>query len=179
MLTRRIAACAPLLCVLFALPAQATMVKKMDLAEMAQAAGFIFRGTVVDTTKGSLSAASGKIPTITYQIRVSEQLKGSFPAASGGEVIVSITSVDHKNIEVPRLVVGQDYLMLTTSPSSAGLSTFVGLGQGLFRVYGGAGSELAVNTLNNTGLAAGLRGPAGYQDLADRIRSIVRKGSQP
>jgi len=178
MFIRRNFALLPLACLLFATSVQATMVKRMDLNEMAQAAGLIFRGTVVDVAKGSISHSGRKIPTITYQVRVTEQLKGSFPAASGGSVTVTIKSVDSHAIELPKLAVGQDYLLLTTTPSSAGLSTVVGLGQGVFRVYGEPNSELAVNQLNNTGLAAGLRGPATYNSLADRIRSAVRKGEQ-
>ena len=176
-LTRKFALL-PLACLLFASSVQATMVKRMDLNEMAQAAGLIFRGTVVDVAKGSVTHSGRKIPTVTYRIRVTEQLKGSFPAASGGNVMVSIKSVDLHAIELPKLAVGQDYLLLTTTPSSKGLSTVVGLGQGAFRVYGEPNAELAVNALNNTGLAAGLRGPAPYGNLADRIRSTVRKGEQ-
>ena len=178
MSSRRVEAYVSFLCVLFALSAQATMVRQMDLAQMAESAGLIFRGTVVEIAKGSVNAGGGAIPTITYQIKVTEQLKGTFPAASAGQVIVSIKSVDIKAIELPRLVMGQDYLLLTTRPSSVGLSTMVGLGQGMFRVYGGPHAELAVNSSNNAGLANGLRGPAPYKDLVDRIQSIVRRGSK-
>lgn len=178
MLPRRIVAFVPLLCVLFAAPAQATMVKKMDLAQMCEVAGRIFRGTVVDIEKGTVSAGGGDVPTITYHIRVTEQLKGSFPAPSNGELMLSITSVDLKVIDLPRLAVGQDYLLLTTTPSSIGLSTMVGLGQGTFKVYGEANAELAINALNNEGLINGVRGPTPYQDLANRIRSILRRGPQ-
>ena len=69
------------------------------------------------------------IPTITYRLRVSERFKGDFPATSGGDMIVSIRSVDLKAIELPRLAVGEEYLLMTTMPSPAGLSTVVGLGQ--------------------------------------------------
>ena len=165
-------------CALLALPTHATMVKRMGLDEMVQAAGLIFRGTVVDTVKGSITTSGRSIPTITYQIRVSERFKGNFPAASGGDVIVSIRSVDLKAIELPRLEDGEEYLLMTTMPSPAGLSTVVGLGQGVFRVYGSPNAELAVNALENRGLAAGLRGPARYDDLTNRIRSALRKGEQ-
>lgn len=178
MLTKRFMAFASLLCILLAAPAHATMVRKMDLAQLADAAGLIFRGTVVEAGKGTVSAGGGTIPTITYRIKVTEQLKGTFPAPSRGELFISITSVNHKAIEIPQLAVGQDYLLLTTRPSSKGLSTFVGLGQGMFKVYGAPNAEMAVNTVNNVGLASGLRGPAPYTNLADRIRTIVQQGSK-
>ncbi len=175
--TRRFAALLPLLCLIFAPSSQATMARKMDLNQLAAAAGLIFRGTVVDASKGSITASGRKIPTITYQIKVTEQLKGSFPAPTGKETVITIQSVDVHAIELPKLAVGQDYLLMTTRPSAAGLSTAVGLGQGVFRVYGESSSELAVNESNNVGLASGLRGPAPYRELTDRIRAIVRKGA--
>ena len=170
MLPRRVATFLPLVCVLFAVPTEATMVKKMDLVEMCQVAGRIFRGTVVDIEKGTVSAGGGDVPTITYRIKVAEEFKGSFPAPTNGELVLSITSVDLHVIDMPRLAVGEDYLLLTTTPSSVGLSTMVGLGQGTFKVYGEANAELAVNALNNVGLINGVRGPMPYRDLANHIR---------
>lgn len=175
---RHFAALLPLLCLTFALPSEATMARKMDLNQLSAAAGLIFRGTVVDVSKGSISASGRKIPTITYQIRVKEQLKGSFPAPTGKETVVTIRSVDVQAIELPKLAVGEDYLLMTTRPSAAGLSTTVGLGQGVFRVYGDSNAELAVNETNNVGLASGLRGPTPYRELTDRIRTIIGKGAQ-
>jgi hypothetical protein len=174
----KVAAFLPLLSLLLVMPAQATMVKRMNLDEMAQAAGRIFRGTVVEADKGSISVGGRQIPTITYQIRIAEQLKGSFPAPSGGTTILTIRSINVKAIEMPKLAVGQEYLLLTTTPSSAGLSTVVGLSQGAFRVYGDGNAQLAVNELNNRGLAPGVRGPARYNDLVERIRSSLRKGER-
>ena len=94
-------------------------------------------GTVIEVDKGSITAGGREIPTITYQLRVSEQLKGQFPAASGGTTTVTIRSVNLKVIELPKLAVGEEYLLLTTTPSAAGLSTIVGLPWRL-RIYGGA-----------------------------------------
>lgn len=158
-------------CALYAAPAEATMVKKMALAEMCQVAGRIFRGTVVDIDKGSVEAGGGDIPTITYKIDVTEQFKGEYPQAENGTSIISFTIVDLPVIEVPALAVGQDYLLMTTKPSAVGLSTMVGLAQGTFRIYGGPNAEMAVNGLNNAGLADGIRGPLSYRDMATRIRA--------
>ena len=47
--------------------------------------------------------------------------------------------------ELPRLQVGSDYLLITTPPSTIGLSITVGLGQGLFQLSGKPGQELAIN----------------------------------
>ncbi len=173
MLRKCLVTLVPLVFVLFSVPGQGTMVKKMNLAEMCEVAGRIFRGTVVDIEKGTVSAGGGDVPTITYQIAVTERFKGSFPAPSNDELILSITIADLRVVDVPRLAVGQKYLLLTTTPSAVGLSTMVGLAQGTFRIYGAARSEMTVNGLNNAGLIDGLRGPIPYQDMANRIRSAL------
>jgi hypothetical protein len=160
--------------------AQAAMVQRFDLEQLSALADRIFRGTVVDMSKGTVAAGGGELPTITYVLEVHEPLKGAFPASAGdGATRVSITSLDLPIVDLPRLSLGQDYLLLTTAPSAVGLSTMVGLGQGTFRVYGEPGAELAVNALDNAGLAAGLRGPAPYAALAERIRAMVSREPRP
>jgi hypothetical protein len=151
--------------------AQAAMVQRFDLEELSELADRIFRGTVVDMSKGTVAAGGGELPTITYVLEVHEPLKGAFPASAGdGAPRVSITSLDLPIVDLP---------LLTTAPSSVGLSTMVGLGQGTFRVYGEPGAELAVNALDNAGLATGLRGPAPYAALAERIRALVSREPRP
>ncbi len=108
----------PLVFMLFSVPGQGTLVKKMDLAKMCEVAGRIFRGTVVDIEKGTVSAGGGDVPTITYQISVTERFKGSFPALSNDELMLSITIADLPVVYLPRLAVGQSYLLLTTTPSA-------------------------------------------------------------
>jgi hypothetical protein len=93
---------------------------------------------------------------------------------------------------MPDLVVGSSYLVMTTRPSTIGLSTTVGLGQGCFRISQVGKEEQATNEANNAGLfrdmapppslgaraavtstspAAG--GAISYASLADRIRGLV------
>jgi hypothetical protein len=74
--------------------------------------------------------------------------------------------------DLPRLKVQQEYLLFTTKPSKIGLVTFVGLGQGCFRVYAQDKSDFAVNELGNNGLGLPKSGPALYTDLAKRIREL-------
>lgn len=162
-----------LACLLFVLPGEANMVRKMDLAEMCQAAGGIVRGVVVDMDKVTVSAGGGEIPAITYYVSVSERLKGQ-AAAKGEAEKISFTVVNLKVIDMPRLTVGQEYLLLLTAPSSAGLSSMVGLGQGTFKLYGVKNDEMAVNTLNNAGLSKDIHGPVPYRKLAENIRATLK-----
>ena len=75
--------------------------------------------------------------------------------------------------DVPVLERGADYLLITTSPSSVGLSTTVGLGQGCFSVFTSHKEELAVNESNNVGLGIATDGPLSYSQLAEEIRALV------
>lgn len=95
---------------------------------------------------------------------------------------------------LPRLEIGQTYLLLTTPPSKIGMSTTVGLGQGLFRIAGEGQMASAVNEFGNKMLFKGMEsegrqssgarqtrdlkqagGSMKYSQLAEFIRSLVRE----
>lgn len=96
---------------------------------------------------------------------------------------------------MPQLEVGQRYLLLTTRPSRIGMSSPVGLGQGLFRITGAGGEEEAFNEYGNKMLFRGMEppamrqandasqardarqagGPMKYSQLAEEIRGLVRE----
>lgn len=181
------------------LPLSAATVVQLNLEQMVDRSDKIFRGTVLDAREGTVDAGGGKLPVVTYRIRVDEELKGTFqevkgvriaeirmlgklkPAApSSGVVAISPLS------DLPRLQVGQDYLLLVTPESSIGLSSTVGLGQGRFELKGKPGQEVAVNENQNRGLFRGMGptgpgggsvpqggGPLPYSALASLIRNIV------
>lgn len=176
---------------LFSISAGATMVQQFNLGEMTVKADKIFRGTVVTIDTGTVTAGGGELPTVTYTIRVSETLKGQTLSADGkaGNVVrLTVlgslkTPAASGNIrfaggfKVPKLAVGEEYLLFTTAPSSLGLSTTVGVGQGLFRFVLG---DKVSNDAKNAGLfrdmdATGLpqRGPIEYSVIAGRISSLV------
>lgn len=173
---------------------QAATVRQMNLAQLVDNAGRIFRGTVLDAREGTVQVGGGELPTVTYRIRVDEAMKGSFGQVKGmtvaeirmiGKPQTAAGTARHLNAlgDLPHLQVGQDYLVIATQPSAAGLSTTVGLGQGLFRLSGKPGQELAVNLFNNQGLFLGMNKAAGvssasgvpvsYPVLAGMIRDIV------
>ncbi|HWM94180.1 MAG TPA: hypothetical protein VN493_25710 [Thermoanaerobaculia bacterium] len=177
-------------------PAQAATVLQMNLEEMVDRADRIFRGTVLDIREGTVQAGGGTLPTVTYRIQVDESFKGTYDTVKGIQV-AELTMVGKlKNtqtgatrslppIDLPKLEVGRDYLLLTTPRSAVGLSTPVGLGQGTFHVTGKAGQELAVNLNQNLGLLEGVpgapvgfagtpeNGPIAYDTLASIIRGLV------
>jgi hypothetical protein len=141
-------------------PAHAASVEHMTLAEIVDRADRIVRGTVISADESVVSAGGGMLPITVYRIRVSEVVKGSVPAGDVLEVRLlspgKATTARRRAMslfrDLPALSVGQQYLLALTAPSAIGLSTTVGLGQGLFELRGAPGREEAVNKWNNLGL---------------------------
>jgi hypothetical protein len=170
--------------------AEASNVIHMTLRDLVVRGDRIVRGTVVAADEGTVSAGGGNIPIVAYRIRVDEALKGS---VAGGDVIevrmlasmkqASSGSLRRATVlrDLPRFAVGRNYLFVLTRPSRIGLSTTVGLGQGLFELRGRPGQEQAVNEANNLGLFSGVQGapasqgPMAYASLVKEIRTLVRR----
>jgi hypothetical protein len=168
--------------------AEASNVLHMTLRDLVARGDRIVRGTVLAADESTVSAGGGNLPTITYRIRVDEALKGS---VSAGEVIevrllASMKQASSGSLrrasplrDLPKFSVGRDYLFVLTRPSQIGLSTTVGLGQGLFELRGRPGQELAVNEANNSGLFSGIQGapagggPVAYSSLVKEIRTLL------
>ncbi len=161
--------------------AQAAMVQKMGLGEMAANAGSIFRGTVVSASPGTVETGGTTLRTVDYVIEVTEGFKGSFQAKGeksfttirmlsgikGGSLGEESGVVRFSKLpDLPRLEIGGDYLLLATTPGPIGLSTTVGLGQGCFTIN----KETAVNELQNFGL---YDGPVAYDVIANDIRAAL------
>lgn len=184
-----------------AAPAGAAMILKMNLAELTDRADTIFRGQVLAAEPGKIAIGGGTLPTVTYRLRVDEAFKGQFEPKENASPEVEITmlgtlkAVTHSGgstrlssslPEVPKLQVGESYVLFTTAPGKSGLRSPVGLGQGSFHIYAGANkAELAVNELNNLGLfdgaasaqraERGAEGPVSYTRLAQAILTELGK----
>jgi hypothetical protein len=150
---------------------------------MVSRAGNVFRATVVDVRGGTIDVGGGKLPTTTYTLRVEESFKGSFDKEGATVEITVVGSIKHEPVivggrhrfsilpDVPSLAIGSDYLLMTTPPSPAGLSTTVGLGQGAFSIIVRNREELAVNAAGNANI--GHAGPVPYSQLAADIRAAL------
>ncbi len=168
---------------LFVPTAGATTVLRLNLEQMVSRAGNIFRATVLDVRGGTVSVGGGSLPTTTYTLRVEESFKGSFEKEGATVEITVAGSIKRDPVvvgnrrkfavlpEVPQLNIGSDYLLITTAPSVAGLSTTVGLGQGAFSIFVRNRQELAVNTVGNANI--GETGPVAYSALAADIRALL------
>ena len=71
--------------VLLAQPGEPTLVRQMNLGELCERAGFIFRGTVLDARPGTIAIGGGQLPTVTYTLRVDESFKGDFTGQKGDD----------------------------------------------------------------------------------------------
>ena len=174
---------------LLCLPAlEAQIVQKMSLTEMVQSADRIFRGQLLGVSSGTVAIGGGELPTMTYRLRVDESFKGEYATTKGDETYAEVKVVgsikprgkrvgdmEHLSsiIPAPRLTVGEDYVLLVTAPSAAGLSTTVGLGQGNFHLKGEGDNAIAVNELGNRGLSANINSAVSYAELAAELRATV------
>jgi hypothetical protein len=171
-----------------AITADAANVRYMNLRDLVAHADRIVRGTVVASDDGTVAIGGGELPIVIYRIRVDEGLKGS--AAAGETIEVRLLGQKKhasrgavRNLplfrDLPQFIVGGHYLFVLTRPSEIGLSTTVGLGQGLFQLRGRPGAELAVNEANNLGLFSGIPsapqapGPVAYAELVKQIQTLV------
>lgn len=173
--------------VLVVQPLAATTMIQMDLADLADRAGRIFRGTVVDIEQGSITVGGGELPAVTYKLRVDDLLKGEADLVKGDTSMIEVRMVGsikdpaevgdarHFSVlyDVPRLDMGSDYVLFVTPESAIGLSTTVGLGQGAFSVFSRDKESFAVNEFNNTGLGFGADGPVTYSELAAKIQTLL------
>lgn len=161
------------------LSAFATMVMHMDLADLVGNADKVYRGTVLEKEPGTVSVGGGQLSTVTYKVRVDDALKGEFGGKDNPIVVITMIG-DLKDRSAgaglqrfgqldinPDLDIGQDYVLFTTAPSSVGLSTTVGLDQGLFRIFANEqGREMAANGVGNQGL---FNGAVSYEQLKTAI----------
>jgi hypothetical protein len=160
--------------------ARADIARQMNLEEMCRRAGKIFQGTVVSAVPGEVEVGGGRVPVVTYRLRVAEAFKGGSEMSHGvryTEIRMlrgrapqeARESVKGSRLEkegkaevgavyshLPQLSVGQSYLLLTTRPSRVGMSSTVGLGQGSFRIEGYGDSARAVNGAGNERLFRGM-----------------------
>ena len=172
-----------MLTLLFVQPAEATTVLRLTLEQMVGRAGNVFRATVVDVRGGTINVGGGTLPTTTYSLRVEESFKGGFDKEGATVEVTMVGTIKREPVqigshhkfsvlpEVPRLDIGSDYLLITTTPSTAGLSTTVGLGQGAFSIFTSNRQELAVNAVGNANI--GQQGPITYSALSAQIRAAL------
>ena len=169
----------------------AEMVRHMNLDDLTDNAGKIFRAKVLAMQPGTVTAGGSELPTVMYRLEVVDAIKGVVNSQSdyaGTTLTMQVLgSVKGRPVENGvkyvggfkpiSLDIGSEYLLFTTQPSSIGLSTTVGMSQGAFKVQTIDKEERVANGMNNQGLFRGISkgtfpesGPISYADLVARIR---------
>ena len=139
----------------------ATKVKSVNLEQMVQGANRIFVGTCVAVEDGTVPGT--EIPIATYTFLVSERIKG---------VMGDTVTIRHFGVREPRMRgdqvlvqrvpgmpiyhVGQEVVLFLIEDSSLGLTSPVGLFQGVFAVQERDGKKVLQNGNQNLGLFKGL-----------------------
>ena len=169
---------------LTSITASAALVMQMGLSDLVGNADKVFRGTVLTKEPGTVFAGGGELSAVVYTIRVDDALKGDFGSGKDAAVIeltmlgnlkADISSGNAKRLSAlnmnPDLNVGNDYVLFTTAKSAVGLSTTVGLDQGLFRIFNNAdGRAMTANGLGNQGI---FDGPVSYEELKTAIFATI------
>jgi hypothetical protein len=132
------------LAVAAALPAFATSVLPVDLAQIIDQAAVAFQGTVTEVRTGR-DPQTGLLVTMTT-FRVDDVLKGDVPSSYtvkqiGGEDTAS--GLKFRAMGVPTYRTGETYVLFMNGVSAHGFTSPVGLSQGRFEVASGeAGLEV-------------------------------------
>jgi hypothetical protein len=175
-------------------PLLATTLVQMNLGDLVQRADRIYRGTVVGIDTGTVSAGGGELPTITYTIQVDQAFKGTFETIKDQQFATFTTLGKMEPLqagpyqrltrlpEIPEMEIGRSYLLFTTRPSGANLSSPVGLGQGCFDIKMKGDQEVAVNQFRNIGLFRGMdvtdiaaQGPVSYERLTGELATTLAR----
>lgn len=172
--------------VLAASSAQATDVRQMNLEQLVNASETIMLGTIVGIEGTTVEVGGGTLPAVAYKVRVEEAFKGEFSEVKGVKVaefkmvgsLKDALAGRHPIVDFPVLKTGNEYLLMVAPAGPTGLTSTMGLGQGLFNVTGSGASRVLLNGSNNVGLFNGMNVPysgggIGYLELAEMIRVIV------
>jgi len=144
-----------LVLVLFSTTGLAISVRNVNLVEMVQKADKVFYGKCLSR---ETQDENTNIPIVEYKFQVKQAIKG----VTDGETIVfrqvAGSEVGKPGIPgVPQYRVGQELVLFLKKESPRGLTSPVGLGQGIFVVKkNGRGGAEVMNLVGNRNLLLGL-----------------------
>lgn len=147
--------------------ALATTVRTLHLGEMVALAGRVFQGRCVAVERDAGGVLG--VPVYRYQFEVLEGVKGTRP---GERVEIRQAALPGAPglPGLPRYRVGQELILFLHVESRVGLTSPVGLGQGVFQVFRQEGKPMAINGMTNLNLASGVfREQAGLLGLAPSL----------
>ncbi|KAB2923878.1 MAG: hypothetical protein F9K22_07815 [Bacteroidetes bacterium] len=133
---------------------------RLSLESIVAKAGTAFHGTVLRTVRETDPATSLTVDRITFA--VAEDLLGG---ASGEVTVMMVAGTDargrRKLSELPRFAPGDEVVAMFHEPSTLGLTSPVGMGQGTFRVTGTAqGKRVTISAAQRERFAARTAAPS-------------------
>ncbi len=129
--------------------AQAATVRTVNLVEMVELAGRVFRGRCVSAQQ--VVHESLGLPVMEYTFMVEDGIKG----VADGQTIKFRQAL--LGADIPLYRPGQELMLFLHPESKIGLTSPVGMGQGMFRVSkSGPGDVTVLNALGNRNLAYNL-----------------------
>ena len=164
--------------------AEASRVRRVGLADMAERAGQIFVGRCARRTV--TVDAETRLPVTLYTFTVTDPIKG----VSKGPVTFRVPGTpDHPFLDgMAVFEAGEEDLLILYPESQAGFSSAIGLDQGRFRIeMGREGNRRAANGIGNEDLIVDVpegilqgrslerrdRGPLDLEDLTAVLRSLM------
>ncbi len=184
-------------CLFLALPTGATFVKSMNLDALAGNADAIIQGKVLEVRESQLDVQGVSLPVHVVTFAVTDSFKGSGALQRRGGGIetrtMEMTMLAPFRAEspafakvhrigmfahLPQVREGGEYIVFKTANSVAGLSNFVGLGQGLFAIREIAGRRVAINEAGNAGLFEGMESSASASGIrlpVDVLTAEIRR----
>lgn len=168
--------------------------RQLSLSEMASQSGRIVVGRVLSAVETSMPApGGGSIPITQYTLSVSETVKGQHTKTLvikhvrlGNKIfIVGGGEGPATKSDFPAYKANEDVVLFLTSESKLGLSSPVGLTQGVFRIAKDSEDKPVslVNGVGNAGLLEGTSsanaqaqngGPASYAGFISEVKAIVK-----
>jgi hypothetical protein len=165
---------------LLGLTAWAATLQRLDFDEMIEKSTAIVRGQVV----ASSARFHGPVIYTHYRVRVLEQIKGT----GTGEVDVVVPGGIASGLRqsfsgAPKLQAGSEYVLFLWTGAS-GLTTIIGLSQGLFDVHRDiAGGVFAARTATSEAMLDGLGRLVRdepvrmrFEELRSRVRAAAARG---
>ncbi len=155
-----------------------TSVRLLNLVEMVQLADRVFWGECLSVEEKSGDPSS--LPVLEYVFTVQGGIKG----VQTGETVTfrQIGSSPQGTVDIPDYQKGQELLLFLHGDSRLGLTSPVGLAQGVFQLKRTAEGEIGVlNALENTNLEYRLSGAAAQESgmSAVELNSVSTKRPIP
>ena len=146
----------------------------VNLADLASSSARIFEGRCLRIEQTTVPSKGGKvaIPAATYTFQVADNLKGDASSTITltplGEPAAGQTFlISPKDLNLPEYQIGQTYLLFFAKQGVTGLTSPVGLSQGVFSIEG----ERAINLNDTNRILQGME-----QTLAaSRFKSLAAK----